>query len=369
MFKIIRKILFKTGLISFVKKILYKENSIFLGFMSSNIKMNSLLYKFKTKVELANYSDNINIHDNPPIHDYWFKKYITPKLNQYNYASINDFYTKNIIKVYKNRKCNIRILSIGSGNCDLEFLLADALIDHKILDFHFECIDINQKMLNRAMTQIKNKRYSRNFSFVNSDFNNLKTLSFKYDVIIANMCLHHVLDLKDLFIQIELKLRAVTGRFLTYDMIGRNGHMRWPEALLEVDKIWLNLPSSKKFNHYLNSFQSRYLNYDASRSGFEGIRSQDILKLLNDKFYFESFFGFANIIEVFVDRAYGPNYDPKNNNDRKIIDEIHKRDEFLIRNKILKPTHMLASMSKSQVNLKQSFYNISPGDSIRNYIF
>ena len=71
--------------------------------MSNDIKTNSILYKFKTKVEIANYAENIDIHDNPPIHDYWFNKFILPKLNKYNYNSINDFYVKNLIKVYKKK--------------------------------------------------------------------------------------------------------------------------------------------------------------------------------------------------------------------------------------------------------------------------
>ena len=86
-------------------------------------------------------------------------------------------------------------------------------------------------MLNRAQIEIKDKAYSNKFFFKNSDFNNLRTSLSKYDVIIANMCLHHVLNLEDLFNQIKLKLKDENSRFLTYDMIGRNGHMRWPEAL------------------------------------------------------------------------------------------------------------------------------------------
>ena len=180
------------------------------------------------------------------------------------------------------------------------------------------------------------------------------------------MCLHHVLNLEDLFNQIKLKLKDENSRFLTYDMIGRNGHMRWPEALFEVNKIWNNLPESKKYNHYLKGFQPKYFNYDASRSGFEGIRSQDILKLLNEKFYFESFFGFANIVESFVDRAYGPNYDPQNVNDSKIINMIHKLDESLLIEHNLSPTHMLASMSSNKLTFKEKFYPGTIEDWIRD---
>ena len=39
-----------------------------------------------------------------------------------------------------------------------------------------------------------------------------------------------------------------SGRFVTCDMIDRNGHMRWPETLRYVEAVWANLPKTKKFN-------------------------------------------------------------------------------------------------------------------------
>ena len=162
--RIFRNFLFKTGLISIVKKILYKENSFFFKFMSNDIKTNSILYKFKTKVEIANYAENIDIHDNPPIHDYWFNKFILPKLNKYNYNSINDFYVKNLIKVYKKNKHKINILSIGSGNCDLEFSLADALFKKKFLNLILNVLISTKICLIGRRLKLKIKHIQINFS-------------------------------------------------------------------------------------------------------------------------------------------------------------------------------------------------------------
>ena len=42
---------------------------------------------------------------------------------------------------------------------------------------------------------------------------------------------------------------------------------------------------------------------------FEGIRAQDILPLLVERFTFDEFIGFGNVIDPFVDRSFGPNFD------------------------------------------------------------
>ena len=73
-------------------------------------------------------------------------------------------------------------------------------------------------------------------------------------------------------------------------------------------------------------------------------------------FTLNHFLALANIVESFVDRAYGPNYDPQNVNDSKIINMIHKLDESLLIEHNLSPTHMLASMSSNKLTFKEKFY-------------
>ena len=92
---------------------------------------------------------------------------------------------------------------------------------------------------------------------------------------------------------------------MTDDMIGRNGHMRWPEALVILDGLWKELPNSYKYNHQLKRLEVQFDNWDCSKEAFEGIRSQDILPLLIKKFQFDLFLGFANVVDVFVDRSFG----------------------------------------------------------------
>ena len=168
-----------------------------------------------------------------------------------------------------------------------------------------------------------------------------------YDLIIANQSLHHVLELEHLFDSIHKGLTN-KGLFLTSDMIGRNGHMRWDEALKELKPLWDELPKKYKYNQILRRQENHYINHDCSTRGFEGIRAQDILPLLVERFNFELFVPFANIITVFIDRPFGNNFDVNNPSDLEFIDRVHAVDDNLILNGTLKPTQMLAAMTKGK---------------------
>lgn len=131
------------------------------------------------------------------------------------------------------------------------------------------------------------------------------------------------------------------------DMIGRNGHQRWPEALAIVKRHWKDLPEDKKFNVLLNRLEVEYDNWDCSKEGFEGIRSQDILPLLVQRFQCERFVGFGNVIDIFVDRCFGHNFSSDSQEDREFIDRVHAEDEAGFASGSLTPTHMVAVFCKT----------------------
>ncbi|MEO8673178.1 MAG: class I SAM-dependent methyltransferase, partial [Tahibacter sp.] len=87
---------------------------------------------------------------------------------------------------------------------------------------------------------------------------------------------------------------------------------------------------------------------DCSGEGFEGIRAQDILPLAMQRFGFDFFLGYGNIIDPFVDRSFGPHFDAENELDRSFIDRVHARDEAEIFAGNIKPTHMFAVMRQDR---------------------
>lgn len=87
------------------------------------------------------------------------------------------------------------------------------------------------------------------------------------------------------------------------------------------------LPAAYRYNVMLRRHEETYLDGDCSGEGFEGIRAQGILPRLRERFGFELFLGFANVIDAFIGRCFGPHFDPARTWDREFIDRVHAQDE------------------------------------------
>jgi hypothetical protein len=111
---------------------------------------------------------------------------------------------------------------------------------------------------------------------------------------------------------------------------------------------------------------SSYDNWDCSKEGFEGIRAQDILPLLVQRFECEKFVGFGNVIDIFVDRCFGHNFSRDSQEDRELIDRLHAEDEAGLTNGLLTPTHMLAVFVKTLCCAPYYSRGITPVAAIRS---
>jgi len=298
-------------------------------------------YRARVAAEKGIYEDCLKVHDLPQIFHYWSNKYIRPKLEAFGFSTPNEMFKKYLLEQAKRRPQDaLRFASIGAGNCDLEVALASHLVLQGRSDFVIDCLELNPAMIERGRAAAASQGVERQIHFVEADFNQW-TPAHEYDAVLANQALHHVLNLEGLFGQIKSCLKP-RGSFIISDIVGRNGHLRWPEALDIVHEFWRKLPPSYRFNTILNRYEELYENWDCSKESFEGIRSQDILPLLLGNFHFQLFVGFANVIDPFTDRAFGHNFDMRKPWDRAFIDQVHARDEQEMIGGRIKPTHMMA---------------------------
>ncbi|MCF6300571.1 MAG: class I SAM-dependent methyltransferase [Proteobacteria bacterium] len=308
-------------------------------------------YENRIHNELNFYKDCHNVHDLPKIFHYWSNKYLLPMQEKFGFSNPDHFFwyhcEEYCLEHIGEENRAIKILSIGSGNGELEVKIASVLSQNNNLNFSIECMDINQDMLDRTVDLARKQGVDKKIKITKNDFNKWNP-DTEYDIILANQSLHHVMELEHLFDAIHAGLKQ-TGLFMTSDMIGRNGHMRWPEALEVLEPFWAKLPEKHKYNQLMKRQENTYINHDCSTEGFEGIRAQDILRLLTERFNFKLFIPFANIIMVFIDRPFGHNFDVKDPKDLDFIDQVHKKDEELILNGSLKPTQLLAIMTKDEV--------------------
>jgi len=321
-------------------------------------------YASRIETEVARYRDDENVHDLPAIYHYWSGGHVDPLLAELGYESLQTFFVDPILERARTSVGRtVRVVSLGSGNGDLELALAERLRSDGLNDFSITRLELNDAMRARARRDAQAAGLSSHFLDQEADLNSWVP-SVEYDVAIANHSLHHVSDLEHLFGQVRTCLMP-DGCFVINDMIGRNGHMRWPEALALLESIWAVMPDRYKYNRQLRRHESTYENMDHSLVGFEGIRAQDILPLLNSEFHFERFIAFANVIDVFVDRGFGPNFDVESQQDRDFIDTVARLDESALALGLVKPTHLLAHYRVNEVSKPLYAGTLSPEFSVR----
>ncbi len=307
--------------------------------------MQKMDYQTRLAAETAIYRNCTDVHALPDIFHYWSDTYVRPKLKRAGFESPEELFAQELGKQCAADRDGLkRFASIGAGNCDLEVGLCRHLLAAGHDKFTIECLELNAAMLQRGRAAAAHFGVSEYLVFTEGDANHWNP-SEEYDAAIANQSLHHVTELEHLFEQVRRSLKP-KGAFAISDMIGRNGHQRWPEALAIVHEFWRKLPPSYRFNTRLERYEELYENFDCSVEGFEGIRSQDVLPLLLERFQFRRFVAFGNVIDPFVDRAFGFHFDAGAAWDRTFIDGVHGRDEEELRAGSIKPTHMAAVVGK-----------------------
>lgn len=302
-------------------------------------------YVSKLQAQIDQYREVANIHDLPDIFHYWSNKHLRPRLNEIMGAdTVSDFYALPFRRALESSVGSRGLLSIGAGDCSVEIGVAKRLLELGVRDFELVCLEVSPHLIERAEAAIREDALDRVVKPRRTDINHWKS-SEPFAGVMANHSLHHFVELEAIFAAVYEALDD-QGVFVTNDMIGRNGHMRWPEVLELVESIWAFMPHRYKFNRQLNRLEAAFVNWDCSKEGFEGIRAQDILPLLNKTFGFESFLAFGGIVDVFVDRAFGHNFDPNSNSDKAFVDFLQLLNDRLIDASVVKPTTIFAVMRK-----------------------
>jgi len=301
-------------------------------------------YAAKLNAERHTFDEQAEVHDLPEIFHYWSNKYLRPMFEQYGFSNPDQFFV-NFLREAAQRTGNAcpSFLSVGSGNCDTEIRVAVALKNLGMRDFTIECLELSPPMLARGQTDAQAQGVAEHLRFTETDFNRWQPKQ-KYDAVMANQSLHHVLKLEHLFDAIKGALLP-RGLFITSDMIGRNGHMRWPESLKVVNEFWQELPESYRYNRQLRRHEALYKNWDCSSEGFEGIRAQDILPELLKRFHFKLFIAASSVVDIFIDRGFGHHFDVNKTWDLDFVDRLHAYDEAALASGELTPTRLIAVMS------------------------
>jgi SAM-dependent methyltransferase len=302
-------------------------------------------YENRIRSQIAQYANPEGLLKLGPIYRYWINKHIRPRVSEvFGVSDALIFYAHYTAEALRQPGARRRIVSLGAGDCFYEIALIKKLLEMGETDFMVEAIELSPLRFDRARANASAEGVEQYLMLTEGDLNTWAPVG-KYSAVIAKDTLHHVLGLEHLFDAIQEALEQ-DGVFLTTDMIGRNGHMRWPEALEIIQDIWKFIPDHYKTNHQLKRVEKEYDNWDCSRTGFEGIRAQDILPLLVETFTFRGFLGFGNLPDIFIERGFGHNLNVDNPHDTGFIDFLEQLNSLLIDLGYLKPTMMYAVMTR-----------------------
>lgn len=290
----------------------------------------------------------------PEIFSYWSNRYLTEFLAQ-------TFGSPNLIHIFTrelgesvNATGNPTIVSIGAGDAQIDELVVAEMLKQGFTNFRFECLELSSFLIERAHERLAaaNPEVAKRIVFREIDLTKWTPVE-KFGGCFAHHSLHHIEALEHVFDQIKVGL-APRGTFLTSDMIGRNGHMRWPEVLAIINAIWIVAPDRWKHNRPLQRFEAEFINHDCSTHGFEGIRAQNILPELVKRFHFHKFAAWGGITDPFLDRAFGHNMTALNEQDRAFVDTLWETNRTLVRLGSIKPTQVVATMKNEPGKLISS---------------
>jgi SAM-dependent methyltransferase len=321
-------------------------------------------YASRLQEEQARFNQDLDVHSLPPIFHYWSHTYLLPLLKPIGVSNPDQFFARYLqLSAQRCEETLPKFVSLGSGNCDTEVRVAELLLQSGLQDFEIHCVDVSTDMLARGKAFAQERGVEGCIRTIAADLNRWKP-DERYCGIMANQSLHHMVELERLFDLVKAVLPR-QGLFVVSDVIGMNGHQRWPEALKLVQQHWRQLPESYRYNLQLRRQEQRFLDWDCSVEGFEGVRAQDILSLLVERFQFEVFIGHSNVVCPFVDRAFGHHFDPQRDWDRAFIDRVHALDEAAIRGGSLTPTQMMAVMGHAPAVNPYLALGRTPAESIR----
>jgi SAM-dependent methyltransferase len=167
---------------------------------------------------------------------YWINKHIRPRIAEV--FGVNNallFYVNYTAEALRQPGAHRRIVSLGAGDCLFDIALIKKLLEMGERDFLVEAIELSPLRFDRARARASEEGVEEYLVLIEGDLNSWKPL-VRYSAVIAKDTLHHVIELEHLFGAVHEALED-NGVFLTTDMIGRNGHMRWPEALEIIRRL------------------------------------------------------------------------------------------------------------------------------------
>lgn len=312
--------------------------------------------------EIEHFRGQTDIHALPDIFHYWSNRLLGPHIaDVFGACDMHAVFASELALSVARSGCG-DIVSIGAGDGVVEIGVAERLLRDGVTNFQFDCLELSPHLIERGRNAAQAKGLDGHVTFQQVDLSYWRPERC-YGAAFAHHSLHHIVSLEHVFDELKQALLP-DGAFVIADMIGRNGHMRWPESLAPLQRLWSVIPARYKYHHLFARQMDTYLDWDCSCEGFEGIRAQDIMPTLVDRFEFRKMCVWGGMLDVFIDRAFGHNLDSASAADREFVDRLWEADCALLKLGAATPTQMMAVLGVGPGPLRSS-WGLLPAACIR----
>lgn len=267
-----------------------------------------------------------NFWDIPLVQSRWNKK-ITGNEN------INwiDYFCSKYISPNKE----MTILSLGSGNCEIEIYLSQQYPNIKII-----CVDISEKLLQEVRRKHPN---IENIEFFHSDINKIQfdeigIYAESIDLCLFKQSLHHFKNIDSLLGNKIFNVLKKDGHIIINEYVGPNRFQFPKDQIDKINEVLAMIPDNYKFR-----LNSKSIKKNISGPGIfrmilsdpsEAIESEQIMPVLNQYYNIIEEKKYGNDILMLLFKDIAHNFINKNKIVENLLDKIFAiEDSYLLNSK------------------------------------
>lgn len=255
-------------------------------------------------------------------------------------ADVAGVYAESIARAVA--RCGLgHALSLGCGDGSQEIEVLKRADELGLPSFRILGVDVAPAVVARANAAAAAAGFVDRLAVVVADANSGLPGEGPVAAIMVHHALHHFVALEPLLDAVAARLHP-EGAFVTFDMIGRNGHMRWPEIRPLVRRLWAMLPREKRRDHQLGADMPFYQDWDCAIEGFEGVRAQDILGVIATRFRVGRFAAWGGLSDAFFNTRAAANFDIHAPADLVFLERVMRLEQSLLETRRTTPTEMVA---------------------------
>jgi SAM-dependent methyltransferase len=220
-------------------------------------------------------------------------------------------------------------LGCGAGRCERELLRSGVCRT-------FHGIDISENAVATAREIAKEQNLPLTYEI--ADLNFVKLPVKRFDLVVAQTCLHHVLFLEHVAEQVWHSLKS-EGYLWIHDFIGETQFQYDPKRVAMVNKILAVLPEKFRQNTITGNVTNEIKRPEPGDLGspFESIRSSEIVPVFQRWFTVEWKLEFDAFLRLVVPQGTRAAY-LENDDTRALFEILMLLDDLCIKERIVQPS-------------------------------